>query len=292
MPRWNNVAIIGVGLIGGSIGLALRRRGLVKEVVGIGRQQSGPSLEKAKQLGAITASATDIQQGVAGADVVVVCTPVREIADHVLQAAEAARDGALLTDAGSTKAALIAKVEMGLSPGKRFVGSHPLAGSEKKGVQFASADLFENRVTIITPTERTKAADVQAAFDFWSALGSQVLTMSPDVHDQALAATSHVPHLISAAVAGTTPPADLPLTAGGWRDVTRIAGGDPALWTQILLENRAHVLKSLAGFEKKVAAFRLAIERGDAAQLHALLTEGKQVRDALGDRHLSGAGPA
>jgi cyclohexadieny/prephenate dehydrogenase len=292
MPRWNNVAIIGVGLIGGSIGLALRRRGLVKEVVGIGRQQSGPNLEKAKQLGAITASAADIQQGVAAADVVVVCTPVGEISDHILQAAQAAPAGALLTDAGSTKAALIAKVEMALSPGKRFVGSHPLAGSEKKGVQFASADLFENRVTIITPTERTKATDVQAAFDFWSALGSQVLTMSPDVHDQALAATSHVPHLISAAVAGTTPPADLPLTAGGWRDVTRIAGGDPALWTQILLENRAHVLKSLAGFEKKVAAFRLAIERGDAAQLHALLTEGKQVRDALGGRHLSGAGPA
>ncbi|HTQ38005.1 MAG TPA: prephenate dehydrogenase/arogenate dehydrogenase family protein [Pirellulales bacterium] len=283
MPRWNTVAIIGVGLIGGSIGLALRKKGLAAEIVGIGRPQSGPNLEKAKQLGAITSSVTDMPQGMAAADVVIVCTPVGEIANHILLAAKGSSDQTILTDAGSTKAAIIRKVEAALKPGKRFVGSHPLAGSEKKSVEFARADLFEGRVAIVTPTSRTKAADAKEIADFWSALGSNVLTMSPEIHDLALAGTSHVPHLISAAVAANTPPADLPLTAGGWRDLTRIAAGDPALWTQILLENQAHVLKSLAGFEKKVTAFRTAIERGDAAQLHALLTEGKQVRDALGD---------
>jgi prephenate dehydrogenase len=201
----------------------------------------------------------------------------------VVQAAKAAPHHALLTDAGSTKAAMIAKVEQALPPGKHFVGSHPLAGSEKKGVQFARADLFESRVVIITPTNRTNAEDVEAISGFWLAIGAEVLTMSPDIHDQVLAGTSHLPHLISAALAGITQKSNLPLTAGGWRDVTRIAAGDPNLWTQILLENRDHVLKSLAGFEKKVADFRSALERGDSAQLHALLTEGKQVRDALAD---------
>jgi prephenate dehydrogenase len=283
MSRWNTVAIIGVGLIGGSIGLALRKRGLVGEVIGIGRQQSILNLEKAKQLGAITSPANDIQRGVSSADLVVVCTPVGEIANHILQAAKGAPEHALLTDAGSTKATIVGKVEATLPPGKRFVGSHPLAGSEKKGVEFARADLFEERVVIITPTDRTKNEDKQTIADFWSALGANVLTMSPETHDQTLAGTSHVPHLISAALAGITPQADLPLTAGGWRDITRIAAGDPNLWTQILLENRANVLKSLTGFEKKVAAFRSAIERIDADQLHALLTEGKKIRDALGD---------
>ncbi|HZZ28722.1 MAG TPA: prephenate dehydrogenase/arogenate dehydrogenase family protein, partial [Pirellulales bacterium] len=212
-----------------------------------------------------------------------VCTPVGEIAGHILQAAAAAPDRALLTDAGSTKAAIVSKIEAALPAGKHFVGSHPLAGSEKKGVQFAQADLFENRVVVITPTTRTSPADLQAVTDLWSSLGANLLTMSPEVHDQILAGTSHVPHVIASALAGTTPQADLPLTAGGWRDVTRIAAGDPALWAQILLENRVNVLKSLAGFETKVAAFRSAIERGDTASLRALLTEGKQVRDALGD---------
>jgi len=283
MKSWNTVTIIGVGLIGGSIGLALRNRGLADQVVGIGRSKSSANLIKAKELGAITAIASDIPQGVANADIVIVCTPVNEIAEHVLAAAIAVPTNTLLTDAGSTKASIVSKVEASMLPDEHFVGSHPLAGSEKKGMHFARADLFEGRVVIITPTNRTKAEDAQALTDFWSSLGANVLTMSPEVHDKALAGTSHLPHLIAAALAGITPQDDLPLTAGGWRDVTRIAAGDPNLWTQILLENRANVLKSLTGFEKKVQAFRSAIERGDATLLRALLTEGKQVRDALGD---------
>jgi prephenate dehydrogenase len=283
MKRWNKVAIIGVGLIGGSVGLALRKRGVSDEVVGIGRSGSSPSLSKALQLGAITTIASDIRQGAAGADLVVVCTPIDEIADYLLRAAETAPDAALLTDAGSTKAGIIAKVQAELPSGKRFVGSHPLAGSEKKGPQFAQADLFEQRIVIVTPTERTTAEDHQAVSDFWTSIGATVLTMSPEEHDQALAGTSHVPHLVAAALAANTPLVNLRLTAGGWKDVTRIAAGDLGLWTQILLENREHVLKSLAGFETKVTAFRAALERGDATQIHDLLKEGKTVRDAVGD---------
>lgn len=281
MQRWKNVAIIGVGLIGGSIGLALHERGLADNVMGIGRRQV--NLKKAKQLGAISQSSLKIETGVADADVVIACTPVAEIANHILQAAAAAPAHALLTDGGSTKAGIVAQAEAELPREKHFVGSHPLAGSEKSGVEFARADLFEGRVVIVTPTKKTRADDTQAIADFWSGLGASVMTMSPEAHDQALASTSHLPHLIAAALAAKTSVTDLPLTAGGWRDVTRIAAGDPELWTQILLQNREDVLKALTGFEKTVAAFRAALERGDHRKLCQLLTEGKQVRDAVGN---------
>ncbi len=256
-------------------------RGLADNVIGIGRRQA--NLKKAKQQGAITEAALKIDQGVANADLVVVCTPVSQIADHLLQAAAAAPDHALLTDAGSTKGTIIAKVESSLAKNKRFVGSHPLAGTEKSGVTFARADLFDGRVVVVTPSRRSQPDDVQGIADFWSGLGSTVLMMSPAAHDKALSSTSHLPHLVSAALAAKTKTADLPLTASGWRDVTRVAAGDPELWTQILLENQGHVLKSLTGFEKTVAAFRKALERGDRRKLCQLLTEGKQVRDAVGN---------
>lgn len=283
MTAWNKVAIVGVGLIGGSIGLCSRKRKLAGSVIGIGRPQSQSSLKDAIDLGAIDSATTNLDEGVAEADFIVLCTPVGEIVPHALQAAKAAPDRAIMTDAGSTKASVVANVEAAIPAGKHFVGSHPLAGSEKKGVRFARADLFEGRVAIVTPSDQTSKNDIQAVSNFWSSLGSKVLAMSPITHDRVLAGTSHLPHLVAAALAGVTPQSDLPLTAGGWRDVTRIAAGDPDLWAQILLENRANVLKSLAVFEKTVAEFRSAIERGDSAQLRALLTEGKKVRDALGD---------
>jgi prephenate dehydrogenase len=281
MPRFKTVAIVGVGLIGGSIGLAVRERKLATNVVGIGRH--APKLKKAKELGAITETSLTIEDGVENADIVIVCTPVSDIAGHILQAAAAAPSTALLTDAGSTKRKLVADVEAAIGADKHFVGSHPLAGSEKSGAEYARADLFNGRVVVVTPTKRTANDDMQAVADFWSGLGASVLIMTPDAHDRALASTSHLPHLIASAVAAKTAQVDLPVTAGGWRDVTRIAAGDPELWTQILLENREHVLKSLAGFEKTVAAFRTALERSDKRKLNQLLTEGKQVRDAVGN---------
>ncbi len=281
MQPWKSVAIVGVGLIGGSIGLAVRERKLAREVVGIGRRPA--SLKRAKELGAVTSTTLKIEEGVAEADVVIVCTPVAEIAEHLLAAAATAPERAILTDAGSTKGTIVAAVESKLPRGRRFVGSHPLAGSEKNGAHFARADLFEGRVVVITPTRKTKPDDKQAVADFWSALGATVLVMSPEAHDKALATSSHLPHLVSSAVARHTGTADLPLTAGGWRDLTRIAAGDPELWTQILLENRGNVLKSLAGFEKTMGAFKSAIERSDRRKLRQLLAEGKRVRDAVGN---------
>jgi prephenate dehydrogenase len=280
MQHWNKVAVIGVGLIGGSIGLALRERKLANHVIGIGRRAA--KLRNAKRFGAISDASLKIQDGVADADLVVVCTPVAEIAGHVLQAAAAAQH-AILTDAGSTKESIVKALDAKLGKGNRFVGSHPLAGSEKSGVENARADLFDGRVVVITSSRKSNPEIVTTVADFWSGLGASVLVMSPAEHDKALATTSHLPHLIAAAVARVTGQDELPLTAGGWRDLTRIAAGDPELWTQILLENRGHVLKSLTGFEKTVAAFRRALDKGDRRKLHQLLTEGKTLRDAVGN---------
>lgn len=280
MKHWDKVAIVGVGLIGGSIGLALRERRLAGEVIGIGRRAE--SLRRAKAVGAVSQTTDDLAAGVREADVVVVCTPMDAIAGHVRQAAEACRAGTLITDAGSTKASIVRELNGSLPKGAVFVGSHPLAGSEKNGPDYARADLLEGRVVVVTPTKKSRPADVERAADFWSSLGATVLMMSPAEHDRALATTSHLPHTVAAALARVTPREDLPLTAGGWRDSTRIAAGDAKLWTQILLNNRDNILKSLGRFEKSVAAFRSALERNDSRRLNKLLQEAKHLRDALG----------
>jgi prephenate dehydrogenase len=284
MSRYNTVAIIGVGLIGGSIGLALRSRDLAGRVVGIGR--SAGSLRQAARCGAVTETTTRLARGVADAELIVVCTPVQSIVDHVLQAAESCPQGALITDAGSTKASIVAAIERELkpTPGRNvaFIGSHPLAGSEKTGVQFARADLLEGRVVVVTPTRRSRADDVVRVEQFWGSLGTQVLRKTPQAHDQAVAATSHLPHVLASLLAAATPRELLPLVAGGWLDTTRVAAGDVELWRQILNENRADVLKSLDKFAKVLASFRAALQRGDQAKIAKLLEAGKQNRDAVG----------
>lgn len=278
---WDTVAIVGVGLIGGSVGRALLERGLAKQVIGVGRRAA--SLRAAKQLGAVTSTTRDLARGVAQSDLIVVCTPVERIPLDTLAAAEHAPAHALITDAGSTKGRLVAAIEKELPAGRRFVGSHPMAGSEKSGVAESSGSLFVGRAVIVTPSRKTADADAQAVGEFWSALGARVFLMSPEAHDRAVAATSHLPHLIASVLAGISRAEDVPLIASGWLDTTRVAGGDAELWRQILQSNDQRVLESLARFEKQLSAARRALERGDGARLAKLLAQGKAVRDALGN---------
>jgi prephenate dehydrogenase len=249
-------------------------------VIGIGRRPE--SLRKAVKAKAVDHTTQDLAAGVGDAELVVVCTPIDTIAQHVYEAAAACPEGALLTDAGSTKASIARRIEKALPRTVGFVGSHPLAGSEKTGCEHARANLFEGRTVVVTPTLASSKQDVHRTTQFWTSLGAKVLTMAPSAHDFALAFTSHLPHLIASALSRATLPKQLPLTAGGWRDCTRIAAGDAELWTQILLDNRDNLLKSLDKFETMLAGMRSAIEERDRRRLEQLLNSAKQIRDAVG----------
>jgi prephenate dehydrogenase len=273
------LTIVGVGLIGGSIGLAAKQRGLAKHILGVGRRRA--SLQQALARGAVDEVFVDFSEAVNRADVAVFCTPVDMIAEQILAAAPQCKAGALLTDAGSTKAALVRGLAGRLPAGVSFVGSHPLAGSEKRGPEHADANLFDGKLTVITPTAETKKAVVDRASTFWRALGSDVRIMDPEEHDRALALTSHVPHLVAAALVSLLKSELFPLTATGFRDTTRVAAGDPALWTGIVLQNRQPVLAGLQLLAESLDRFREALTRSDRVTLDRLLAESKLMRDAL-----------
>jgi prephenate dehydrogenase len=267
--------------------MALRERRLAGEVVGIGRNAA--NLEKAVRLGAIDRAATDFADGVARADLAVICTPVDTIAEFVEKVAAVCPREALITDAGSTKAEIVATVESrgtGRAGGPTFVGSHPLAGDHRTGVDVARADLLVGRKVIVTPTESSDRATVAKIADFWRSSGAVVLEMGPTEHDAALAATSHLPHLVAFALAAATPAELLPLAASGWRDTTRIAGGDPAMWRPIFAANRQHVLAALEKFEGLIDQLRSALAAGDEQELRKIMDQAREIkskRDALGD---------
>lgn len=276
----HTLTIVGVGLIGGSVGLAARKRGLVERVLGVGRQQA--SLDEARAVGAIEEGFLDPASAVRQADLVVFCTPVDRIAEQVLAAGLVCKHGALLTDAGSTKAAIVRGIDGRLPRGVHFVGSHPLAGSEKRGPAHADADLFQGRITVVTPGPQTDPGAVERTAAFWQALGSQVKIMPPEEHDRALALTSHLPHLVASALAGILPAELHELTATGFRDTTRVASGDPSIWTGIFVQNRSAVMGALGLVEHRLIELKTALMTGDRDALDGLLTQAKKVRDALG----------
>ncbi|HVT29706.1 MAG TPA: prephenate dehydrogenase/arogenate dehydrogenase family protein [Lacipirellulaceae bacterium] len=287
MIAYDTVAIVGVGLIGGSIGLALHERRLAQTVIGIGRRQM--NLDVARRVGAIDNGVTNLANGVAQAQLIIIATPVDTIAERVIQAAAVCPATSLITDVGSTKEAIVAAVDSGLArrrSGPRFVGSHPLAGDHRTGPEHARADLFEGRTVVVTPTDLTRTAAVTEVTGMWQALGAHVRQMPPAQHDAALALTSHLPHLAAVALAAATPTEFLSLTASGWRDTTRVAGGDPKLWQAILTANREHVLDALDTLGQTIGNLRESMEQGDNESLLSILeaaAKKKRDRDALGD---------
>jgi prephenate dehydrogenase len=276
----DTLTIVGVGLIGGSIGLAAKKFGLARRVRGVGRQQA--SLDRAQFLGAIDEGHLDAAPLAADSQLVVFCTPVDGIAAQVLALAPRCAPGTILTDAGSTKANIVRALDGRLPAGVAFVGGHPLAGSEKRGPEVATAELFHNRCTVLTPTSATDRTALERVQSFWQGLGARVRLMSPEEHDQALALTSHLPHLAAAALAGLLPPDLHVLTASGFRSTTRVAGGEPSLWTAIFQHNRPALLAALTSLKERLGQFQQALERDDPAALDELLGQGKKVRDALG----------
>jgi len=273
------LVIVGTGLIGGSLARAVRAAGVASRVVGVETEER--RRETALKLGVVDEAHAELGPALPGAEVVLFCTPVEQIAAQVLAAARLAKPGTLLTDVGSTKAAIVEAVERELPAGALFVGGHPLAGSEKTGPEFADARLFEDRLVLLTPTPRTPEAALDAARRFWRSLGARVQCLPPDDHDRALALTSHLPHLVASALAGILPAELLSLTASGFRDVTRLAAGATELWTGILSQNRPAVLAALDLLEAHLSAFRQALETRDESALRHLLEQGREKRSRL-----------
>jgi len=278
----STVAIVGVGLIGGSLAAAIKHRRVARRVIGVGR--STARLQSAKAARLIDDFSMDLAQAARESQLVIVCTPVDRIVADVRAAATAMQDGGLITDAGSVKGGICDSLcDLAHGP-VTFVGSHPLAGSEKQGFEHASATLFEQKVCVITPPAGTLREPLERLHQFWQAVGMQTCELSPAEHDTTLARTSHLPHAVAAALAATLRPEHTRFAANGFRDTTRIAGGDPELWTAIFQQNSAALVDSISRMEEQLATLKQLLLRGEAASLQNWLQIAKTNRDQLDDR--------
>ena len=276
------LSILGPGLLGGSIGLAARHRKIAKRVVIWARRPD--AADQAWQLGAADEATNDLTKAVADAELVVLATPIgvmRPLVDHIRPALP---DGCVVTDVGSVKYPIVTALSDALNGKARFVGSHPMAGSEQSGIDAARRDLFENATCIVTPREDTDKAALTVVYNFWKALGCSVKTLGPLEHDEIAARISHLPHVVAAAVVNvvcTEGAQALNFVGPGFKDFSRIAGGPFEMWTEICLENRQEIGRSLDQLIEELGKVRAAIENADAVELRAMLKRAKHFRDEL-----------
>jgi prephenate dehydrogenase len=281
-PLFEQLGLIGCGLMGGSFALALKRKGLVKRVVGYSKSPS--TTERARQMGVIDVEAPSALLAVSGADLVLLAVPVAATEATFKAVRHLIAPGALVMDVGSTKADVVDAARRVL--GDRlgcFVPAHPITGKEVSGVEHSDATLYHGRQVILTPIERTYTAQLQRAVSLWTALGSQVRQMSPQAHDAAYATVSHLPHLLAFAmmngITGQAQGQDFMSLAGpGFRDFTRIAASEPTMWRDILLANRHELLAQSQLFREALASIERAIAAGDADALEKQIHQASQAR--------------
>ena len=283
--RVNRVVIAGVGLIGGSVGLALKRAGFHGRIVGLGRRWS--SLKNAIDAGAVDSATLDFAEALSDADLLLISTPVDVIPAIAKEAIKYARSGCIITDVGSTKGQLVAEVEKFMLEDMHFVGAHPMAGSHKTGVAAADTSLFEGAVCIVTPTESTNPEAVELVSELWKTVGARVELMSPQDHDFLIAAVSHLPYTVACALIQVVAGAEnrrgraIDFAATGFADTTRIASGSPEVWKDILLQNADMVSSMLDRLEKELAEMRKILDDRDEEKLLGKLERAKQIRDSV-----------
>lgn len=278
---FERVAIAGVGLIGGSLALAARAAGLVGEIVGLAR--SPETLAEAKRRGIADRVTADPAEAARDADLLVLAVPVRAIAALARQCVTTLPPGALITDAGSVKVLVVRDLDAIAAPTHHFVGAHPIAGTEAQGPGAADANLFRDQLCIITPSARTDAAAADRIQALWEGVGMRVERMSPERHDEILAAVSHLPHVLAFALVNAARAAGIDFarySGGSFRDATRVAASSVEMWRDILLANGAAVEALLARFSGEVERLRAAIRQGDEAELVALLSRAAATRRA------------
>lgn len=277
--KFNRITIVGVGLIGGSIGLAVKKKHLAKEVVGVFRRNS--TMMKALRKKAVDRATMDIREGVKGADIIIIASPVYSIPKLVREAMMYAKPGAIITDVGSTKSWVmkeIAKFRRSRTS-VSFIGSHPMAGSEHAGVEFARPDLMEGSPCIVVKSAGKDNKVLNKISGFWKSLGAKVSVMTPEEHDRAIALVSHLPHIVAFSLAASVPVNILKYAAEGFKDTTRVASSDPKLWADIFLSNKKEVLRSARAFESSYKGLVKALSAGSYRQVAKILGNAKARRD-------------
>lgn len=285
-PLYDRVTLIGLGLIGSSLGRAIKRGGLAGEVIGADRDEA--VCARAKELGFVDSTSTDMGKAAEGADLIILCTPVGSFGEIGKTLAPHLKAGATLSDVGSVKGVAFTALSALLPEGVHLIPAHPVAGTEKSGPDAGFAELFDGRWSIITPPEGADAAAVEKLTRFWEGCGSKVEVMSAEHHDLVLAITSHIPHLIAYNIVGTA--ADLETvtesevikySAGGFRDFTRIAASNPDMWRDIFLANKDAVLEMLGRFSEDLSSLQRAIRWGDGDALHDLFSRTRAIRQGV-----------
>jgi prephenate dehydrogenase len=281
--HWKKVTLVGVGLLGGSLGLALKQRRLAQSVVGFVRRPA--SVRECEKIGAVDLATQDLGGAVTGADLVVLCTPIAQMRSLTEKLVPFLSANAVVTDVGSVKKNVVRELSSLVSKaGAHFVGSHPMAGSEKTGVAAAQAGLFIDAVCVVTPEPRSSRAAVREVIELWKSVGSRVLRLTPEAHDHLVSRSSHLPHVVAAQLSNLVLNPQNPkhlamLCANGFRDTTRIASGSPEMWRDIALANRENLLQALDSFTGGLTRFKRALKNGDAAAISHFFEEAKARRD-------------
>jgi prephenate dehydrogenase len=281
--RWHSISLIGAGLLGGSLALALKRRQVAARV--LVRVRSESTLAKCAKLDLANVVTQDLKEAVQGAELVILCTPLSQMTGLMEQMGPFLKSGAIVTDVGSVKATVVRELEpLAHKAGAVFVGSHPMAGGEKTGVAAARADLFENAVCLVTPGRLSTPDAVANVEEFWKSVGGVPLRMTPEAHDDLVSRSSHLPHVVAAELANyVLSPVHHKeqglVCANGFRDTTRIAAGSPEMWRDIALANRQNLARVLGVFIEDLQEFQWALERQDVKAIEEFFTKAKQRRD-------------
>ena len=280
---FDTIAIAGVGLIGGSLGMAAKRRSLTHRVIGLGRSEQ--KLMRAKILGAIDEYSLDLDQGASEADLVIICTPVRTIIPTLERMGPYLKKGAVVTDAGSTKREIVELAPITLPEKCFFVGGHPMAGSEQTGVDAAYPDLFLNATYVLTSDENTNVFALGKMTAFAEAIGARVEVMTPEQHDKATAVISHLPHAVSSVLLQLAEDSQrhmgktFRMAAGSFRDLTRISDSSPDIWRDICLTNADYIIDEINRFQKALEGFKEALEAEDEAAIEHFFEQAKHIRE-------------
>ncbi len=279
---YKRIGIYGVGLLGGSLGMALKAVNPDFTIIGIGR--SAERLEEARRREAIDTYTCDPANINPPLDFLIICTPVRKVTEHLLQTLPSLKKGALVTDVGSTKTLVVNQCEKHGGNTIKFVGSHPMAGSHKTGVKAAIKDLYKKKICVVTQTERTNPTALEAVCSLWQLVGMRVVRMSPDLHDRLTARSSHLPHLVAASLCHVANNMESDITSvlgNGFRDTTRIAAGDPGMWMDICLENRDEILAAVDSMLSILHDLRQQIAMEDEHAIFQFLEQAQQWKKSV-----------